>query len=309
MLVNYDDDVILLTCASGKQCSKLIPLLYNKWKQLRLAVNSAASEECLKAMYPNATVVRADMARIDDARRLLSGVTSILYIGPSIHSHETEIGYNMIDAARNEFEHGNLKHFVYSSVLHPQLRKLPNHDCKRYVEEYLIESGLNYTIIQPSHILDQFSVDKVLQSREPVLPVNFDPQVTFSFTALQDLAEAFACILEERGRHYLAQYTACSTRPTSYADIARMLGEQIGKSIEIKQEDYFTAANWFQNMFRAKNGDVPPATRDAIHRLLLYYNFYGIKGNPNVLAWLIKREPTTIKDFLHQRVSEFWASK
>ncbi|KAJ5784224.1 uncharacterized protein N7503_009436 [Penicillium pulvis] len=302
MSVDFENDVILLTCASGKQCSQLIPLLYNKWQKLRLAVNSASSEERLKTTYPNATVVRADMARPDDAKRILSGVTAVLYIGPSLHSHESEVGYTMIDAARQESQQGTLKHFIYSSVLHPRIRKLMNHDCKRYVEEYLVESGLNYTIVQPSHILDQFPVEKLLQSEAPVFPANFDPQVTFSFTALQDLAEAFAVILKEREKHYLAEYTACSTGPTSYAEVIAMLSEEVDRPIQIVKKDYFESADQFQSMLAGKNGDVSPATRDAIHRLLLYYNFYGIKGNANVLKWLIGREPTTVKGFLHQKV-------
>ena len=59
----------------------------------------------------------------------------------------------MIDAAKS---HG-VSHFIYASVLHPCLRKLMNHDCKRYVEEYLIESGLPYTILQPSHFIHRVS--------------------------------------------------------------------------------------------------------------------------------------------------------
>ncbi|KAF9890682.1 hypothetical protein FE257_005548 [Aspergillus nanangensis] len=305
MSVDLENDVVLLTCASGKQCSRLIPLLYNKWKQLRLAVNSPSSEELLKAKYPDATVVRADMSRTDDARRIMSGVTTLLYIGPSVHSHETEIGYTMIDAAYHEAQHGTLKHFVYSSVLHPRIRKLMNHDCKRYVEEYLIESGLNYTIVQPSHILDQFPVEKLLQSKDPVFPASFDPQVTFSFTALQDLAEAFANVINEREKHYLAEYTACSTGPVSYADVIGMLSEEIGKPIHIFKKDYYESADQFVSMLQVgKDGDVPRGTRDAIHRLLLYYNFYGIKGNTNVLEWLIGRKSTSVEDFLRQRILE-----
>jgi uncharacterized protein YbjT (DUF2867 family) len=172
------------------------------------------------------------------------------------------------------------------------------------VEEYLVESVLNYTIVQPSHILDQFPVGNLLQSETPVFPANFDPQVTFSFTVLQDLAEAFEVIIKEREKHYLAEYTVCSTGPTSYADIVGLLSEEIGKSIRIVKKDYLEAAHQFQMMLAGKNGDVPPTTRDSIHRLLLYYNFYGIKGNTNVLEWLIGRRPTTIKDFLSERIRE-----
>lgn len=55
----------------------------------------------------------------------------------SFHPHETEIGYNVIDAcvAASKESGSKFKHFVFSSVLCTQLRKLLNHDCKRYVEE------------------------------------------------------------------------------------------------------------------------------------------------------------------------------
>jgi hypothetical protein len=191
-------------------------------------VHSASSEERLKAQYPDADVVRGDMSRAEDAKRILSDVTSVLYIGPSLASREAEMGFTMIDAAYQESQQGALKHFVYSSVLHPQIRKLLNHDCKRYVEEYLIESGLNYTIVQPSH-----------EIRRPVKTV---------------------------------------------------------------QRNYYESVESFEKAISGNGGGVPRATRDALQRLLLYYNFYGIKGNPNVLEWLIGRKPTTVKDFLHQKV-------
>ncbi|PYH43104.1 NAD(P)-binding protein [Aspergillus saccharolyticus JOP 1030-1] len=304
MSVDFEKDVILLTCASGKQCSRLIPLLYNKWRHIRLAVNSAASAQRLEAEYPNATVLQADMARIEDAQRILSGVTSVLYIGPSAHCHETEMGFTMIDAARRESQIGNLKHFIYSSVLHPRIRKLLNHDCKRYVEEYLVESGLDYTIVQPSHILDPFPVEMLVKSESPVFPASFNVNVKFSFTVLQDLAEAFEIILEEREKHFLAEYTACSTGPISYADVIEILSKEIGKPIQIQQREFYESAGQLQTLIAGKNADVSPGTRDTIHRLLLYYDFYGIKGNPNVLGWLIRRRPTSVQEYFQRRIAE-----
>ncbi|KAL4801804.1 NAD(P)-binding protein [Aspergillus unguis] len=303
MSVDFENDVLLLTCASGKQCSRLIPLL-QKWKHLRLAVHSTSSAQRLEKEYPNATVVQADMANADDAARILSGVTTVLYIGPSVHNHETEIGYTMIDAACREAQHGKLQHFVYSSVLHTQLRKLLNHDCKRYVEEYLIESGLNYTIIKPSHLLDPFPVEMLVRAENAVFPAAFDPSVTFSFTVLQDLAEAIATIFAEREKHYLAEYTACSTGPTSYNEVLAILSEEIGKPVRAEQQGFYQAADRFTKMLFGQSGSIPQGSRDALHRLLLYYNFYGIKGNTNVLEWLIGRKTTSVRQFLQKRVAE-----
>lgn len=103
-------------------------------------------------------MVKADMNNAADASRSLSGVTAIWHVGPSLHPHESEVGYTMIDAAvvESRRQGSNFQHFVYSSVLQTQLRKLMNHNAKRYVEEYLMEPGLNFTILQPSHFVDGF---------------------------------------------------------------------------------------------------------------------------------------------------------
>lgn len=174
------EDLIVLTGASGKICSHVIPLVLLKHpRRLRLVANSTASLERLKSQYPQAEVEQADLTLPNEARRVLKGATSLYHVGPPFHPHETEIGYNVVDAAVGEARDGAFKHFVYSGVIQSQLRKLLNHgktltmsrlvlglsirlsnlfalkyanalllDCKRFVEEYLMESGLNWTILQ-----------------------------------------------------------------------------------------------------------------------------------------------------------------
>jgi hypothetical protein len=55
---------------------------------------------------------------------------------PSIDLFETQIGYNMVKAAVDARKfNGIFKHFVYSAVIYTLIRKLLNHEAKRYVEE------------------------------------------------------------------------------------------------------------------------------------------------------------------------------
>ncbi|KAL1845775.1 hypothetical protein Plec18167_004984 [Paecilomyces lecythidis] len=306
MPVDFENDVIALTCASGKQCSRLIPLLYNRWRNIRLIVHSAGSETRLKNQYPNAQILRADLTQPGDIDWIVDGVSTIVHIGPPLHPRETEIGYMMIDAAcHHQPQNGGVfKHFIYSSVLHPQLRKLMNHDCKRYVEEYLIESGLQYTIVQPSHMLDMFPVAQLLQQEEPIFYANFNPGITFSFTICQDLAEALLKVIEGREKHYLAEYMICSTGPVSYEDVTATLSKVVCRPIQIRTRDYFDAVAFVQKMVAGDPEKGHRVTRDAVQRLQLYYNFYGIKGNTNVLEWIIGRAPTTVEGFFRGRVSE-----
>src|ERR1700761_3670260 len=116
MVVDHNNDLVLVTCASGKQASALLPHIEQEWKRLRLAVHSQSSEDRLKKQYPNAEIVRVDMANPADAKRIIKGVTAVFYVGPSLHPHEAECGYHMIDAAVSELKTGQFQHFIFSSV-------------------------------------------------------------------------------------------------------------------------------------------------------------------------------------------------
>lgn len=100
----------------------------------------------------------------------------------------------------------------------------------------------------------------------------------------------------------MAEYTACSTGPTSYSDVVTALSKEIGRPIQIVQKDYFKSVEVFEDLVSGGSGSLPRYPRDALQRLILYYNFYGIKGNTNVLEWLIGRRPTTVEDFLRQKI-------
>lgn len=302
MPVDHENDLLLITCASGKQASRLLPLLYGTWKRLRLVVNSPSSEQRLKQQYPDASVTRASLENIDEARRIMAGVTTVFHIGPSFHPHETEIGYFMVDAAAEEARQGTFKHFVYSSVLNTQLRKMMNHDCKRYVEEYLMESGLDYTILQPTHFMDTFPVAQLLSQPEPLYRANWSTSVPFSFIALQDLAEAAATVIEERDRHYLAQYPLSSTRTLPYDEVIGNVSQAIGKHIKVETRPVIEATNALLDMLFGGADKAHPRTRDAAHRMVLFYNYHGLKGNPNVLEWLIGRKPTAHADWVQAQV-------
>jgi uncharacterized protein YbjT (DUF2867 family) len=148
-------DILVITCPSGKQCSHLIPLLYNKGIfKLRLAAHSQTSADKLKTRYSDAEIMSIDLVSLPDCRRLLLGATAIIAVLPSLHSREKEIGLNLVDAAVAERQRQSsvFKHFVLSSVLCTQHRSLLQHDLKSYVEERLFLSPLNWTILKPTNV-------------------------------------------------------------------------------------------------------------------------------------------------------------
>ena len=319
-------EILAVTCPSGKQCSHLLPLHYNKGKfKLRLAAHSQQSVETLKTKYLDAEVVQSELTNLKECRELLKGVTSVFHVGPSFHSREKEIGFNMIDAAVAESKRqGNVfRHFVFSSVLCTQHRNLLQHDLKSYVEERLFLSPLNWTIIKPTNFMDAFPVAMFAQQEKPVMERLWSAEVPNSLIALRDLAEAAAKVLNEQKTHYLAEYPLCSTMPLSDAQVARAMSKRIGKEIEVKSPSFEKGVNTaLTYLFGAKTGTAAEAAniyahgqfsedelandgdlrgdlvRDEAERLVLFYNRRGLTGSPNILRWLLRREPTSLEEWI-----------
>jgi len=311
-------EVLVITCPGGKQCSRLIPLLYNKGKfRLRLAAHSQASVDTLKSRYPDAEVVTADLQSVADCTALLRGASAINAVLPSLHSREKEIGFNLVDAAVAESRRqGNVfKHFVFSGVLGTQHRSLLQHDLKSYVEERIFLSPIDcWTILKPTNFMDAYPVAALAAQEKPVLEKWWKPEHANSVIALSDLAEASAKVLNERERHYLAEYPLCSTMPISETEIVSIIEKRIGKSIELKAPTFETGVNkLIQALYGGKgtgeNGELGlglasagdtrgDLVRDTVEHLILFYNRRGLKGSPNVLRWLLEREPTSVEQWV-----------
>ena len=139
----------------------------------------------------------------------------------------------MIDVAMAQrAARGLFAHMVYLSAIFPILRKLSNHDNKRYAKEYLVESGLPYTILQPTHMMENFPMEKVVREAEPVYPIPYNPEIVFTWVTARDVGEVAAHVLEERQKHFYATYPLVGTQPATYTEAIRQVSEVIGKEIK-----------------------------------------------------------------------------
>lgn len=309
-MADHQNEVILVTCASGKQSSALIPHLLPHYPNLRLQCNSASSAKLLSQKHPKAEVVQADLASEDDCARILKNVTSAFLVLPPFHPHESTLGISFIDVCTSQIDSGGpLKHLVYSSVIHPILQKLLNHDVKRYVEEYLIESGLNYTILQPTHMMEMLPLQKLMDEESPTYQCNWNPETRFSFVTTRDIGEAAAKVLVQREAHFAATYQLVSTpTPLSYVEACGIVSKVLGKQVKVQQKGFEDAV---ENSIKMINGgkEHPKQMKEIGARMFLYYNERGLVGNSNVLKWLLGRETTGYEDWVRMRVEEIKKSK
>ncbi|KID83464.1 NAD(P)-binding domain protein [Metarhizium guizhouense ARSEF 977] len=308
-------EILVITCPGGKQCSRLIPLLYNKGKfQLRLAAHSAQSAEKLKSLYPDAEVVTVDLQSLAECTKLLEGATAINAVLPSLHSHEKVMGFNLIDAAVIESRReGNVfKHFLFSSVLSTQHRTLLHHDLKSYVEEHLFLSPITcWTILKPVNFMDTFPLARLVAQEKPVLDKWWSPNYASSLVSLKDLAEVSAKVLNERERHFLAEYPLCSTTPIAETEVVKLVEKRIGKQIEVRVPSLEAGSDKLMEfLYGDKTGKTGnqgdprgDLVRDTVERLILYYNRRGLQGSPNVMRWLLEREPTSVEQWIESVLS------
>ncbi|PVH68016.1 putative nucleoside-diphosphate-sugar epimerase [Cadophora sp. DSE1049] len=291
-------ELIVLTCASGKQCSQIIPLLYPQSSlfKLRLVVHSPSSLARLQEQYPEAEVLQANLDDPHDCAKITDGASVLYYVSPTFQPHETQFGINVIDAAVEESKKPGSKfaHFIFSSVIHTHLRKMLNHDRKRYIEEYLCESPLSWTVMQPSHFMDN-TIGRLLKlkdSPEPVFVAAQNPDIAFSFSCVRDFAEASALVIKERSKHFFATYQLVSTWPIKYSEYIQAVGSAFGKTIKVKWAPYEEVVDMYAKfIFGDVNVDLP--LKEGPARMLLYYNGRGLLGNPRVTEWLLNRPATS----------------
>src|SRR5690606_35992671 len=85
----------------------------------------------------------------------LAGVEAVYFIAPNMHPHEYDIACEWLAAAKT----AGVSRFVYHSVLFPQIEAMPHHWQKLRVEEALIRSGLDFTILQPASYMQNILPD------------------------------------------------------------------------------------------------------------------------------------------------------
>ena len=224
-----------------------------------------------------------DPAAVEQAVR---GSRAIYHICPNMHPDEAAIGQVVIAAARS----AGVQHFVYHSVLHPQVEAMPHHWLKMRVEEQLFESGLSYTILQPAiymqNVLAQWS--SIVQ--EGIYPVPYRVETRLGMVDLEDVAEAAAIVLTEAG-HAGATYELAGAEVLSQIEVAAVLADCLDRPVRAETVEIET---WEQ---RARASGLGNYQIKTLVKMFRYYEQHDFWGNPRVLGWLLGRPPTTFAGF------------
>lgn len=278
--------MILVTGAAGKTGISIIKALHQQERDVRAFVRRDEQVD-LAAAAGAGEIVIGDLRDDGLVHRAMRGVQKVYHICPNVSPDEIYIGRLAIEASKNN----NIEHFVYHSVLHPQVDKMPHHWLKMRVEEELFESGLPFTILQPApymqNILAGWS-DIVSKGEYPV-PYHEDTRITM--VDLVDVSQAAATILTTSG-HKGAIYELCGPETLSQTAIAAILTERLSTTVQVKVIDRL---EWERS---ARNRGVDAYQADTLLKMFEYYERFGLIGNSSVLNCILGRPPATFAEFL-----------
>lgn len=224
-----------------------------------------------------------DMEDNETCRQAVKGCDFVYFIGPAGHPKEGEFGIKMIDAAKEQ----GVPHFIFSSVTHPQQSSLLQHTQKLRTEEHLINSKMDYTILQPCHYHHNFNIDQVL--KDEVFSMFYEHDKKLSLVDCEDVAEVAAKVINDPQKHNRATYELIGPDILTSDEMAEIFIRETGIRIQSRSmpvEDFIAGL-----------GEVPEYTKEMFRHLSATYN-------SNVLEWLLGRKPTSFTEYVHREMSK-----
>ncbi len=287
--------MILVTAANGNQGRLLVPKLLAANVPVRACVQSNASAEHLRALGVDDVVV-GDLSDPAVLAKAVNGVEKIYHVGPTIHPRERKMGFAIVDAARAE----GVQHLVLSSVLHAITTDLLQHEIKRDIEEHLLSSGLEFTILQPANYMLPLKLRPVFE--RGVFELSWSLQRRQTMVDLGDVTDVARLVLTDSARHTGATYELVGPGRFTGHHLGEIISRVLDRPIEVREIDADT-------YLKAWIGDADPAQFTHQVRVLraitARYSSHDFIGNPNVLTWLLGRPPTTFEQFVRGQYEAF----
>lgn len=285
--------MIVVVGASGAVGTPTIRRLSRMGASVRALTSNPRSAKRLTGLGVSETVI-GDFRSDADVARALAGAESVLLVSPRFTEDEAGIGIRVVEAAKA----GGVEHLVYSSAFHPQLSKMDHHATKLRIEEAVIESGLAFTIVQPSMFMQNVRVEWREVVEDGVYPRPYSPDRKMSVIDTEDLGEAIARVLTDpalRG----GTYELCSGESLTHAEMAAVFSDVLGREVRAEKRPLENWKEW------AAHRGWAPWSIEAYARMCSHYDTHGYAGgNALALRAILGREPTGYRAFAERFAAE-----
>jgi uncharacterized protein YbjT (DUF2867 family) len=250
---------ILVTGATGQQGGALARLLLQKKHEVYALIRNTEPESPKAQNLRNlgAKLIKGDLDDPESLEQATNGVNSVFLMGTWVEvgtEGETRRGKMMVDIAKEK----KIEHLVYSSVVNADKNTgIPHFESKYKVEQHIKNSGIPYTIIGPTFFMDNLlSYSRAgLQQGQLALPLS--PSLILQQSALENIAEFFALVLERRNS-FLGKRIDIASDEITGQQVAKVLSDELRRKIsyvqvpleQIRQasEDLALMFQWFEKI-------------------------------------------------------------
>lgn len=285
----------LVVGATGKYAHFVVPELKQRGALVRALVRDKSKIDAARQQGADETAI-GDLNDPESLRAAASGVDGVFHINPIFAPNEAELGVAMVEAAKG----AGVRKFVFSSVIHPSISKLSNHAAKRPVEEALYESGMEFTVLQPTMFMQNLDSSWSIVLKQGRFSLPYSKQAKASYVDYRDVAVVAALALTDDKLGY-GTFELCAPGMVNRVELAVIIGEAIGQTVEAGEP---TFDEW------AQAAHIPDgSTREGLRKMYANYDQYGFPGgNALVLRAILGREPRTLRQYIQELANRKAAS-
>jgi uncharacterized protein YbjT (DUF2867 family) len=249
------------------------------------------SEEAEKARNSGASeIVVGDLRDRSSVEAALSGVERVFYISPVFQGDEAEIGIGFVEAAQR----AGVRRIVFSTVIHPSL-DLRNHASKRPIENAILQSGLDYTLLRPAVFYQNLAAAWPAILESGVLAEPFSSASLIARVDYRDVAEVAAMALT--GDDLLnGTFDLSADRGKNREEVAAIASTVSGRLIKAAAVDF---EEWFAKAHLPYND----RQKQQLAAMYAHYDRHGLRGNALTLRAILGREPRSMQSFFADLVA------
>lgn len=275
---------ILVVGAAGHFAGLVVPALASRGARVRGLVRNEKQGDLARQGGAAEVAVGdiRDRASLDAALR---GMDAAFYISPVYQRDEAGMGQSFVAAAKA----AGVRRIVFSSVIHPVIGALQNHIQKVPVEEALVESGMEFTILHPAVFYQNLVAAWPVVAKTDVFAEPFSAAARISRVDYRDVAEVAAVALT--GNRLLnGTFELCADGGMDRGEVVAAMGEALKRPIEAAAPDFDT---WAAQAKLPYDDD----QKEELKAMYDFYDRYGLVGNALTLPLVLGREPRSIRQF------------
>jgi len=281
------DFKVLSVGGAGRFAGMVVPELARRGVFVRAMVRNEAEAARARANGA-AETVEADLRDPASLDRAVRGVQGVFHIGPVFAADEAQMGLNMVAAARR----AGVRKFVFSSVIQPTNTDLANHASKIPVETALFASGMEYTILQPANLFQNFAAawPAIAAQGEYAEPTPVDrPLARVDY---RDVAEVAAIALTE-DRLAFGTFELCAEGMWTREQIGQMASRALGRPVRTVQLGFEEWAGRVKLPLDARE-------RGLLATVHAYIGAHGMSGNSLVLRAILGRPARSMPAYVEE---------